>query len=134
MLTWRIWIFCPQLPQPRFRARDLHALLRLRDSIYVGGGYLRSLLVSQESRARSRFHIRIYVTVPGFVCAVVKFKKHKYEFICEGNCGLNRWQVWARMYIFLSKILYTNQKLVLTWNIQITVACGWVDILLMFLF
>ena len=27
MLTWRIWISCPQLPQPRFRARDLHALL-----------------------------------------------------------------------------------------------------------
>ena len=26
-LTWRIWTFCPQLPQPRFRARDLHALL-----------------------------------------------------------------------------------------------------------
>ena len=27
MLTWRIWTSCPQLPQPRFRARDLHALL-----------------------------------------------------------------------------------------------------------
>ena len=29
-LTWRIWTSCPQLPQPRFRARDLHALLLQR--------------------------------------------------------------------------------------------------------
>ena len=28
MLTWRIWISCPQLPLPRFRARDLHALCK----------------------------------------------------------------------------------------------------------
>ena len=26
-LTWRIWTFCPQLFQPRFRARDLQAQL-----------------------------------------------------------------------------------------------------------
>ena len=26
MLTWRIWISCPQLPQARFRARDLRPI------------------------------------------------------------------------------------------------------------
>ena len=30
MLTWSIWTSCPQLPQPRFRARDLHALFWLQ--------------------------------------------------------------------------------------------------------
>ena len=69
MLTWRIWISCPptapNCPQPRFRARDLHALwlgaVSTVTSLQAGKMYKRLVILQSDAKG---FLVSLHATPP----------------------------------------------------------------------